>query len=77
MVTSFSHLFADLAIIAAFGYAASHIPSLPIPFAARLLLWAVYWYAQGAVMTGVWVIARKLGRASLGKQPGDHHFEKY
>lgn len=62
-LTSFMHTAKDLAIVAAIGYAGSYIPSLPL--VARLLLWPVYWYALGTVMTGLWVIAHECGHQAF------------
>ena len=60
---SFSHLALDLAIVAALGYAATHIQYAPL--LARWLLWPLYIYAQGCVLTGVWVIAHECGHQAF------------
>jgi len=57
------HLLKDLATVAAFGYAATHISLAPEW--ARIPLWAAYIIAQGFVMTGVWVIAHECGHQSF------------
>lgn len=62
-VTSFLHTAKDLAMVAAIGFAGSYIPSLPL--VARLLLWPVYWYAMGSIMTGLWVIAHECGHQAF------------
>lgn len=54
-LTSFSYVFKDLAMVLALWYAATWISSLPT--AAQYIAWPAYWWAQGAVATGVWVIA--------------------
>lgn len=53
----------DLAIAGFFLYLATLIPSAPsvLPY----LLWPVYWYAQGAVLTGLWVIAHECGHRAF------------
>jgi len=65
MLTSFTHLFSDLAIIFAFGYLATYINSPFLPSWSAFVLWPLYWFAQGAVMTGVWVIAHECGHQSF------------
>lgn len=65
MLTSFTHLFSDLAIIFAFGYLATFINSPFLPSWSAYVLWPLYWFAQGAVMTGVWVIAHESGHQSF------------
>jgi len=68
LTKSFGYLFADLIIVATLYAATSYIPLLsndllgnvagPI---ARHVLWIAYWLAQGAVMTGLWVIGHECG----------------
>ena len=36
-----------------------------VPTWARYLLWPMYWYGQGALMTGVWVLAHECGHESF------------
>jgi omega-6 fatty acid desaturase (delta-12 desaturase) len=60
---SFYYLAWDLAMIAAMGVAATRIRDAPD--AMQLLLWPLYWYAQGCVMTGVWVLAHECGHQSF------------
>lgn len=60
VLTSFSYVFFDLTIAFLFYYiATNYIPLLPHPFA--YLAWPVYWFCQGCVLTGVWVIAHECG----------------
>jgi omega-6 fatty acid desaturase (delta-12 desaturase) len=65
--TSLSHLASDLATIAVLGYAASYIGHPALPAWASYFLWPAYWYAQGAVMTGVWVLAHECGHQSFSE----------
>lgn len=65
MLTSFSHLASDLAIIAVFGYLATYINSPLLPAWSSWVLWPIYWYCQGAVMTGVWVLSHECGHQSF------------
>jgi omega-6 fatty acid desaturase (delta-12 desaturase) len=64
LLTSLGHLASDLSIIAALGTAAyfllispqSLLPWISVPPLIGLVLWPLYWFAQGSVMTGVWVL---------------------
>ena len=67
LFTSLSHLASDLLIIAAFGFLASNIPNPSLPPLAAYVLWPIYWFAQGAVMTGVWVLAHECGHQSFSE----------
>lgn len=65
-LTSSLYLVTDLAIIAALYYATtwfSH-PSIP-SWLTWGLLWPAYWFCQGAVSTGVWVISHECGHQSF------------
>ena len=62
---SLMHLASDLAIIAVLGYAATWISHPSLPSWSSYILWPMYWYAQGAVMTGVWVLAHECGHQSF------------
>lgn len=62
---SLSHLISDLLIIAVLGYAASWISHPLLPVWSHYLLWPMYWYAQGSVMTGVWVLSHECGHQSF------------
>ncbi|KAG9133723.1 hypothetical protein Leryth_019354 [Lithospermum erythrorhizon] len=57
---SFSYLLYDLVIASIFYYAASHYIHL-LPPSLSYVAWPVYWFCQGAVLTGVWVIAHECG----------------
>ncbi len=68
LFTSLSHLASDLALIAVFGYMATWITSnSALPVWSPYLLWPIYWYAQGSVMTGVWVLAHECGHQSFSE----------
>ena len=60
---SFAYLARDLLAIAALAAAATRIAGAPA--AAQWALWPLYWYAQGCVMTGVWVLAHECGHQSF------------
>lgn len=60
VLRSFSYVAYDLAIASALYYAATtYIPALPSPLAA--LAWPLYWFIQGCVCTGIWVVAHECG----------------
>jgi omega-6 fatty acid desaturase (delta-12 desaturase) len=64
---SLMHLFSDLSIIATFFYLATWISHPSLPQWSRYILWPMYWYAQGSVMTGVWVLAHECGHQSFSE----------
>ncbi|TPX32111.1 hypothetical protein SmJEL517_g04696 [Synchytrium microbalum] len=63
VITSMYYVFRDLIMVAAMGYAATHIDSLPV--AARYICWPIYWFFQGAVLTGLWVLAHECGHQAF------------
>ena len=63
LLTSLGYLLRDLLAIAALGYGASRIRGAPP--AAQWALWALYWWAQGSFMTGVWVLAHECGHQAF------------
>lgn len=67
MFTSFTHLFSDLAIVAVFGYLATYINSPLLPAWSAYVLWPIYWFAQGAVLTGVWVLSHECGHQAFSE----------
>lgn len=68
-VKSSIHLAGDFVLVAALGWAASHIDTgvdslglSPLASsAAKWFGWANYWWWQGLVMTGIWVVAHECG----------------
>ena len=61
---SFYYLAWDLGLIAALGFAAvTYIHQ--VPAIAQVLMWPIFWYAQGCLMTGVWVLAHECGHQSF------------
>ncbi|KAJ4848689.1 hypothetical protein Tsubulata_006892 [Turnera subulata] len=67
LICSFSYLVYDLSVCYTLFYIAkSYIPSLP--YSLRYLSWPVYWFIQGAFLSGVWVI---------GHECGHHAFSDY
>ena len=58
---SFSYVLYDLTIASCLFYAAvNYIPTLPHENLS-LLAWPLYWFIQGSILTGVWVIAHECG----------------
>ena len=62
MLRSSAYLVADLVAMAAMFVASTLIDHPSVPrLVAYGLLWPLYWFFQGAVATGVWVIAHECG----------------
>ncbi|GJT29673.1 omega-6 fatty acid desaturase [Tanacetum coccineum] len=60
MIRSFSYLVADLTAASIFYYVATtYIPQLPHPL--PYLAWPFYWFFQGCVFMGIWLIAHECG----------------
>lgn len=57
---SFSYVVYDLAIISLLYYVANNYLDL-LPKPLSYVAWPVYWFVQGCVMKGVWVIAHECG----------------
>jgi len=64
---SFLHLFLDLAVVSALFFFATFIDKLAVSVWARLGLWCVYWFVQGTVMTGIWVLAHECGHQAFSE----------
>ncbi|EDQ86615.1 uncharacterized protein MONBRDRAFT_38302 [Monosiga brevicollis MX1] len=63
LFTSMRYVFQDLAGVATLYYLSTFIDQLPS--FAGLFLWPLYWYLQGAVMTGLWVLAHECGHRAF------------
>jgi len=57
------YLVVDLLLVAVFFYLATYIDYAP--FWLRCILWPLYWFVQGAVGTGLWVIGHECGHQSF------------
>ncbi|KAI8471658.1 MAG: fatty acid desaturase-domain-containing protein [Monoraphidium minutum] len=66
LLRSSAYLAVDLAAAAALYYASTFIHLAPA-WLAWGLLWPLYWFWQGAVCTGLWVIAHECGHQSFSK----------
>ena len=62
---SMLHLMQDLALAAVLFYAATWINHPMVPNWLTYLLWPAYWYLQGCILTGVWVIAHECGHGGF------------
>lgn len=68
VLRSSAYLGADLLAIAALYFASTFIDQPAVPrWLAYGLLWPTYWFFQGAVATGVWVIAHECGHQAFSK----------
>jgi len=63
IVWSSFYLIIDLFGIGILFFLASYFSYAPIWL--QLILWPLYWVSQGAIMTGVWVIAHECGHQSF------------
>lgn len=61
---SFTYVLHDIAIISLLAYLATFIDTIPSA-AVRIILWPLYWIAQGVVGTGVWVIGHECGHQAF------------
>ncbi len=64
LIKSFGYLLADLLAAATLYYATTFF-HLAHPVLAWGVLWPLYWYWQGAVCTGIWVIAHECGHQAF------------
>ncbi|GFR52743.1 hypothetical protein Agub_g15354 [Astrephomene gubernaculifera] len=63
---SFSYLAVDVLLVAILWYASTWIDHPAVPrWLAYCVLWPLYWFWQGAVATGIWVIAHECGHGAF------------
>lgn len=67
LLKSGAYLAADLLGIALLYWASTLIDPSPLPRAAKAAAWCLYWFFQGAVATGVWVVAHECGHQAFSK----------
>jgi len=75
LITSFGYVAYDFAIIAALFYLATQIETVVTAarfgavgaFVIQHALWVAYWFCQGCVMTGVWVLGHECGHGGFAK----------
>lgn len=65
---SFSYLFVDLTMIALLYIGSTKIDGMSTnPLVTYGVCWPLYWFFQGAVSTGVWVLAHECGHQAFSK----------
>ncbi|KAL6768564.1 FAD2 [Auxenochlorella protothecoides x Auxenochlorella symbiontica] len=63
---SAAYLMVDVALVAALYVASTYIDPAPLPtWFKYTFLWPTYWFFQGAVGTGIWVIAHECGHQAF------------
>eukprot|EP00055_Hartaetosiga_balthica_P015714 m.94992 g.94992 ORF g.94992 m.94992 type:complete len:375 (-) comp8935_c0_seq1:5435-6559(-) len=62
---SLSYVFKDCVVIGLLYYLSTFIDNPNLPSWAPLILWPMYWFFQGAYMTGLWVIAHECGHRAF------------
>lgn len=68
LLRSFAYLGVDLFAVAALYFGSTFIDQPAVPrWLAYGFLWPAYWFFQGAVGTGVWVIAHECGHQAFSK----------
>lgn len=68
LMRSFAYLIVDLVMMAGLYYGSTLIEPAPVPtWAKYCLLWPTYWFFQGAVCTGIWVIAHECGHQAFSE----------
>ena len=73
---SFYWLFHDIALVITMVYfAETFLNDQYVPFAPlRVGLWIIWWYVQGAFMTGLWVIAHECGHHAFSPNQSLNNF---
>jgi len=64
-IKSTLYLLRDLALVGALAYLSTFIGFAP--WWLRLVLWPMYWVAQGSCATGLWVVAHECGHQSFSE----------
>ncbi|KAI9262137.1 fatty acid desaturase-domain-containing protein [Phascolomyces articulosus] len=62
---SFTYLIRYVFLVATTVCAALYIDSILLSRATRLILWSVYWVAQGTISGGLWVFAHECGHQAF------------
>lgn len=62
---SMAYTLADLTGVAVLYYLSTFIDSPAVPTWLTYILWPMYWFAQGVVCTGLWVIAHECGHRAF------------
>lgn len=68
VLRSSAYLAVDLVVVALLYLSSTYIDQPAVPrWLAYGLLWPTYWFFQGAVCTGIWVIAHECGHQAFSK----------
>ncbi len=67
LLRSSAYLAADCLAAATLYAGVRALDALPLSLPARALLWVLYTLAQGAVCTGIWVIAHECGHGAFSE----------
>jgi omega-6 fatty acid desaturase / acyl-lipid omega-6 desaturase (Delta-12 desaturase) len=65
LIKSFGHLLHDIVLISILAYLATFIGHPSLPKWSSYILWPAYWWCQGVVCTGLWVIAHECGHGGF------------
>ncbi|KAJ6635132.1 Titin [Pseudolycoriella hygida] len=68
MIKSFGYLALDFLIVASLACCAYVVLELHnLPFLAQLIGYSLYWFCQGSVLFGVWVLAHECGHSAFSE----------
>lgn len=69
LIKSLNYMFVDLVMIGLMFYGIHQVwtNSAQLPLWLKCIVWPVYWYSQGAVMTGIWVLAHECGHQAFSE----------
>lgn len=70
---SMSFVLRDLVGVAVLYYLSTFIDHEAVPVWARYILWPMYWWWQGNVMTGLWVLAHECGHCAFSPNEAFGH----
>ena len=68
-----SFVLRDLVGVAVLYYLSTFIDHEAVPVWARYILWPMYWWWQGNVMTGLWVLAHECGHCAFSPNEAFGH----
>ncbi|KAJ4828532.1 Delta(12) fatty acid desaturase [Turnera subulata] len=65
LLRSLDYVVRDLSAVFFLYYSTKFIPLLPSPL--QYIAWPVYWFLQGCVLTGIWMIAHECGHQGFSE----------
>jgi len=65
MVRSFGHVAMDLVVVGVLGWIGLQLYGMALPLPVAAVVWPLFWFAQGAAMTGLWVLAHECGHQAF------------